>query len=440
MSADISCYDNRELSWLKFNERVLEEATDRLNPLCEQLSFLSIFQSNLDEFFMVRVGSLYDQNIVDPAQRDNKTNMTPAEQIKAVYDRVRILSATKDEVYASLMKKVKKKGLAFIDFRNAKKEEEEYLHYYFTNNLRPLLSPYVIGKKQPFPFLRNKDIYAVVVLRDRDKEKLGIVPCSIGASTRLIKIPSTGRFILCENVILHYLAEIFSKYKIKSKSLIRTIRSADIDPNEDDYDDNIDFRAVMEDLIKQRNRLFPIKLEYYRQLDESVLKVICSNLGMTRDQVFGSRSPLDLHFLSEVRDQLRDRRKLWYRKRRPVLPSWVDMTRPMQEQIEEKDRLLSFPYDSIRPFIRLLNEAAVDPDVYAIKITLYRVSKNSKIVEALIDAAENGKEVVAVVELRARFDEGNNIEWSRRLEQAGVTVIYGIDHYKVHSKLCLIVR
>ena len=440
MSADLPCFDNRELSWLKFNERVLEEATDRLNPLCEQLSFLSIYQSNLDEFFMVRVGALYDQKLVDPEQRENKTNMTPDEQIAAVYSRVRELTKTKDQVYANLLKRLKKKGISFINFKNIKEEEEAYLHDYFENKLRPLLSPYVIGKKQPFPFLRNKDIYAVVVLRDGEKEKLGIVPCNIGAFERLIRVPTTGRFILCENVIIHYLAEIFKRYKIKSKSLIRTVRSADIDPNEDDYDDNSDFREVMEDLIKQRNRLAPIKLEYNRFLDASAVKVLCANLGMTKDQVFYSKSPLDLRFLSEVRDQLRGRKRLWYPKRRPVLPAWAANGRKMQDLIEEKDRLLSFPYDSIRPFIRLLNEAASDPDVYGIKITLYRVSKNSKIVEALIDAADNGKEVVAVVELRARFDEGNNIEWSRRLEQAGVTVIYGIDHYKVHSKLCQIVR
>jgi len=440
MNADITCFDNRELSWLKFNERVLEEATDRLNPLCEQLSFLSIYQSNLDEFFMVRVGALYDQKLVDPEKRENKTNMTSDEQIKAVYSRVREMTKTKDQVYSNLMKRLKKKGIAFINFKNIKPEEEEYLHDYFVNNLRPLLSPYVIGKKQPFPFLRNKDIYAVVVLRDREKDKLGIVPCNIGAFERLIQVPSTGRFILCENVIIHYLAEIFKRYKIKSKSLIRTVRSADIDPNEDDYDDNSDFREVMEDLIKQRSRLSPIKLSYNRFLDESVVKVLCNNLGMTKDQVFYSKSPLDMGFLSEVRDQLRGRKRLWYPKRRPIVPSWADSNVKMKDLIEEKDRLLSFPYDSIRPFIRMLNEAASDPDVYAIKITLYRVSKNSKIIEALIDAADNGKEVVAVVELRARFDEGNNIEWSRRLEHAGVTVIYGIDHYKVHSKLCQIVR
>lgn len=432
---------NRELSWLKFNERVLEEAEDKNSPLCERMSFASIFQSNLDEFFMVRVGSLYDQMLVSKKIRDNKTNMTCEEQLHAIFQRVKELNVEKDRIYADLSEGLKREGVELIDFGSLTESESGYLKEYFSADIKPLLSPQIIGKKQPFPFLKNKEIYAVVVLEKKGSEKLGIVPCSTGVFKRLIELPGQqGRFMLVEELILQFMPSVFKRYKIKSKSLIRIIRNADIEPEEEMYDESMDFRSIMEQLIRKRKKLCPVKLEYSRLMDPSVIETLCRHLGLNERQVFHSRAPLDLSFMSGLRDYLRGKRELFYERRTPQKPADIDMENSMISQIRERDRLLSYPYESMRPFLNLLNEAAADPEVISIKMTLYRVANNSKVVEALISAAENGKEVVVMVELRARFDEENNIEWSRRLEDAGCRIIYGLDKLKVHSKLCLITR
>ncbi len=438
---NLKCYDNRELSWLKFNKRVLEEAEDMTSPLGERMSFLSIFQSNLDEFFMVRVGSLYDQMLIDKNLRENKTNMTCEEQLAAIYDRVRGLTFHKDEIYKKMKQEITDNGVELIDFSIATKDEEEYLHEYFKKEVNPILSPQIVGKRQPFPFLNNKEIYAVVVLEKKDSEKLGIIPCSKWALQRLVKLPGgQGRYILMEELILHYIPEVFNRYKIKSKSLIRIIRNADIDPDEELFDENTDFRQVMEQLIKRRKRLCPVKMEYSRLIDETVIEKLCGYLKLKRSQVFHSETPLDMSFMGQISGLIRGNKELFYAPRKPVMPADIDENRSMIDQIMEKDRLLAYPFDSIKPFLRLLSEAAEDPEVVSIKMTLYRVASNSKVAESLITAAENGKEVVVLVELRARFDEENNIEWSRKLEDAGCRIIYGLDHLKVHSKLCQITR
>lgn len=436
-----SCYDNRELSWLKFNTRVLEEAEDLANPFCERLSFASIFQSNLDEFFMVRVGSLYDQMLVSKDIRDNKTNMTCQEQLNAIFEQVKLLTQRKDAAYANLKTGLETYGVEICSYAELEKQDVEFLDAYFEHEVRPLLSPQIIGKKQPFPFLKNKDIYAVVVLEKKKRDKLGIVPCNVDVFPRLIRIPGhENRFMLREEVILHYMPLIFDRYNIKSKSLIRIIRNADIDPDEEMYDDDTDFRQVMEQLVSRRRKLCPIKLEYTRLMDESVLDTLCGYLDLKKKHIFHSEAPLDLSFFSKIRDLLRNKKELFYPKYTPQLPADINMSESIMKQVEEKDRFLFFPYDSIQPFLHMLNEAAEDPDVVSIKMTLYRVANDSKVVEALINAAENGKEVVALVELRARFDEENNIEWSRRLEDAGCRILYGLDKLKVHSKLCLITK
>ena len=435
-----NCYDNRELSWLKFNQRVLEEAKDETNPLCERLSFLSIFQSNLDEFFMVRCGSLYDQMCEDPHFRENKTNMTCKEQLTAIYARVRELLRDKDDAYADLRAELSMQGVDIVDFHTITTEEAAWLEAYFKAELEPLLSPQIIGKKQPFPFLQNKNIYAVVVLEKKGTEKLGIVPCSSGVFPKIVSLPTgKNRFILAEELILHFAPEIFSRHTIKSKSLIRIIRNADIEPDER-MEEECDYREAMEQLIRERKKLCPIKLEFSRLMDTAVIHSLCGYLNLTEEQVFYSEAPLNLSVLSVVRDMLRHNKCLFYQRRVPQKPAWRDLSKRMIEQVEEKDRFLAFPYESIRPFLTLLNEAGRDPQVVSIKMTLYRVASNSKIVEALIEAAENGKDVVVLVELRARFDEENNIEWSRRLEDAGCRIIYGLDNLKVHSKLCLITK
>lgn len=438
------CFMNRELSWIKFNERVLEEAADRRNPLCERLNFSAIYGSNLDEFFMVRVGSLIDR-INAGAENDDKTNMSCKEQLDAVLAEVRCLSKEKDSVYLRNMEELAGQGVELINFRSLSQEDAFYLSNYFANEIKPLISPQIVGKRQPFPFLQNQKIYAIVALETKNmNEKIGIIPCS-GVFNRLIAIPSDNssenkRYMLVEELILHFASRIFNRYKVKSKTLIRINRNADIDADEAMYDYDIDYREAMSEIIKNRTKLRPVMMEYTREVSEGMLKTICKYIGIKEKQTYISAAPLDLSFVYEIRDFLKNRHELFYDEFSPCNSEYVDENRSMIAQIKENDILLSYPYESMRPFLRLLREAGQDENVVSIKMTLYRVAKYSKVVEALIDAAENGKEVIVLVELRARFDESNNIEWSRRMEDAGCRIIYGLDGIKVHSKLCLITR
>lgn len=433
------CYENRELSWLKFNERVLEEAQDREVPLCERLSFASIFQSNLDEFFMVRVGSLHDQMNFSEAKRENKTRMTAEEQLEHIFKAARDLTRKKDKVYRHLMEEISEYGIELISFSDIEYADAVFLEKYFNESIMPILSPQVVGKKQPFPFIKNKEIYAVALLGTKNSEKVGLVPCSNGVLKRLVAIPSDkNKYMLVEELILHFMPTIFEKYQIKSKSLIRIIRNADIDVDEAVDDEDTDYRDTMEKLIRQRKRLCPVKMEYSRVLDQKIILNLCKELKLKREQIYYSESPLELSFVFELQDTLRNNKSLFYERHVPKLPSWYVSGKSLISQIEESDRLISYPFESMQPFLRMLQEAGEDERVISVKMTLYRVAKNSQIVEALINAAENGKEVVVLVELRARFDEENNIEWSRRLEDAGCRIIYGLDYTKVHSKLCLI--
>lgn len=433
------CYANRELSWLKFNERVLDEAASHHVPLCERMAFFSIFQSNLDEFFMVRVGALYDQMLADNHARENKTWMTSEEQLQAIFEKTRIISQRKDHIYKQYMEELEEQGVELLSFSDMLPEDKVYLEKYFEESILPLLSLQVIGKKQPFPFLKNKEIYAVVVLGGKKGDKLGIIPCSNEVFKRLIPVPSgKNHYMLVEELILHYIPEVFDHYEVKSKSLIRIIRNADIDVDEAFDDEELDYRDCMKKLISTRKKLCPVKLEHSRVLDDTVIEHLRRDLGLFKDQVFHTETPLELSFLFQIQNALREKKELFYEKRIPQnSPEFVD-NEPVLDQICEHDKLLFYPYESMKPFIRLLKEAGNDTRVVSIKMTLYRVARNSQIVEALIDAAENGKEVVVLVELRARFDEENNIEWSQRLEDAGCRLIYGLDHIKVHSKLCQI--
>lgn len=431
---------NRELSWLKFNERVLEEAENKKVPLCERLTFASIYQSNLDEFFRVRVGSLVDQMLLGGKIRDNKTKMTAKEQIEAVLHQVMKLNRRKDAVYDAIMGQLEDYGVRLVDFRKISKKESEYLEKYFLNEIAPVISPTIVGKRQPFPFLKNNEIYAVVVLQTKSgKEKLGIIPCSNTGFKRLVELPTAGTYILAEELILHYIPEVFKRYNIKAKSLIRVTRNADIDADAL-YDEDLDYRDFMAELIKRRKKLAPVRLELTREMDGEIVDVLCDYLELDSDYVFQVQAPLDLSFVFEIQDTLRKTPELFYEKRVPQKSSQFRDGEPVFPQIREKDKLLSYPYESMKPFLNFLREAANDKEVISIKMTLYRVAKHSKIVEYLIDAAENGKEVLVLVELKARFDEENNIEWSRRLEDAGCRVIYGLDGYKVHSKLCLVTK
>ena len=434
-------YMNRELSWLKFNERVLEEAENPEVPLCERLTFASIYQSNLDEFFMVRVGSLYDQTLLDKVICENKTGMTSQEQINAILKRTRQINKRKEAVYEDLMARVAEQGIRILRFNELDEEGALYLERYFESEIAPLISPTVVGRRQPFPFLKNKEIYAVAVLGIKGKkDRLGIIPCTSNIFGRLIAVPGMpGTYMLAEELILHFAPVVFKGYKIKSKSLLRITRNADIDADAL-YDEDLDYREFMEGLIKQRKKLAPVRLELSREIDKKGIAVLCDFLELDESHVFMSSTPLDLSFVFQIQDLLRKNTELYFPKRTPQKSDQFRDGKSIIEQIKEEDKLLSYPYESIRPFLHLLTEAAEDPDVISIKMTLYRVAKQSKVVEALIEAAENGKEVVVLVELRARFDEENNIGWSRRLEDAGCQVIYGLDGYKVHSKLCLITK
>ena len=434
-------YMNRELSWLKFNERVLEEAENPEVPLCERMTFVSIYQSNLDEFFRVRVGSLQDQMLISTEIRENKTKMTSAEQIRAIIKEVKKLNQRKDKAYEKLMKKIEEYGITLINHASAKSEEKKFLEKYFMKEIMPLSSPTIVGKRQPFPFLKNGEIYAVVVLETRNKkERIGIIPCSNNMLTRMVERPGgKGRYMLIEDLILHYIGKVFKGYKVKGKSLLRVVRNADIDADAA-YDEDLDYREFMEDLMKQRKKLSPVRIDLSREMDETVVDALCRYLDVTPDRVFRSEAPLDVSFVFQLQDLLRRNTELFYEKRVPQKSPEFKDGQSILQQITEEDKLLSYPYDSIRPFLKMLTEAAEDDSVISIKMTLYRLAKQSKVIEALCEAAENGKEVVVLVELRARFDEENNIRWSRMLEEAGCQIIYGLEHYKVHSKLCLITR
>lgn len=437
-----SCYDNRELSWLKFNVRVLEEARDSSVPLCERLLFSQIFQSNLDEFFMIRVGSLTDCVLVDDNKEDNKTGMTPKEQLEAIYKRVRELVPIKDETYFDTVKELEKIGVEHVKISSLTPEEEGYLRAYFNSEIRPLISPQVVDKRHPFPFLKNKEIYAVTHLESKNSVKLGIIPAG-GSFPRIIPLPdkSRFRFLLAEDVILHYCGSVFENYRLLDKALIRITRNADINMEEGLYDHEVDLRQVMEELLKKRKKLAPVRLEISGKLGKEAVEYLCRQLELSGEQISECTAPLDMGFIFSLRNRIEKAHpEMFFEPVSPRLPATISPNIPMIQQILRRDIMLSYPYESIRPFIRLLNEAGNDPDVISIKITLYRVASNSKIVEALINAAENGKEVFVLVELRARFDEENNIEWSKRLERAGCKVMYGPENLKVHSKLMLITR
>lgn len=437
----IGLYENRELSWLKFNERVLEEAEDTSVPLCERMTFLSIFQSNLDEFFMVRVGSLEDQKLLSQKLRENKTNMTAGEQIEAILKRVAELNERKEAIYASIMKEVGEKGVHLTDFKALAKSESKYLEEYFMKEIVPLLSVMIVGRKQPFPFLKGQEIYALAVLGTRNgKKKIGIIPCSSSVFPRLIRIPTKDdTYMLVEELILHFLPKVYKGYKVLEKSVIRVTRNADIDFNAV-YDEDLDYRDKMAQIVKLRKKLAPVRLELSRDINEDMIKQVCEYAEMEEPHVFLNQAPLDLSFLFQIEDILRKDANLVYQRRVPQPSPMLKSNEHIIPQILDHDVLLSYPYESIKPFLQMLQEAARDPEVISIRMTLYRLARNSKVVEALTEAAENGKQVDVLVELKARFDEANNIEWSRTLEDAGCHVVYGIDGLKVHSKLCLITR
>lgn len=441
MKEQLQCMTNRELSWLQFNERVLNEAGNPRVPLAERLTFASIFQTNLDEFFMVRVGTLMMQMQASEIIKDNKTGMTSEEQVDAILKQVYRLEEKKAKIYEQLMGELEPKGIRIINFNKLSKEEGEFLEQYFDSHIAPFLSPMIVGKQQPFPFLANKQLYAIVLLESaKGKMRTGIVPCSNSVFQRLIEIPTRpGNFMLSEELILHFVSKLYSKYTVKEKSILRVTRNADIDASEI-YDEDMDYRDMMEQMIKRRTRLNPVRAELSRTINKKAKKDLAQFLNLDLDHVIEVKTPLELSFVFGLQAYLRDKTELFYEKRSPRRSPALDTRKSILAQVEQKDVLLSYPFESMKPFIQMLQEAAEDDSVVSIKMTLYRVAERSKIIDALVEAAENGKEVVVLVELRARFDEANNIEMSHRLEDAGCRILYGLGDYKVHSKLCLITR
>ena len=436
-----NCYTNRELSWLSFNERVLDEAANDRVPLAERMTFASIFQTNLDEFYMVRVGTLMTQMRLKEKNIENKTGMSSEEQVREILKRTKELEKKKAGIYEQLMGELEPNGIRIINFNKLSNDEGKLLEKYFDNNIAPFLSPMIIGKQHPFPFLNNKQLYAIVLLRTQiGKNKIGIVPCGNTVFKRLIEIPTRpGTFMLSEELILHFVSKLYGKYLIREKAIMRVTRNADIDAS-GIYDEDLDYRDVMENLIKKRNKLAPVRVELSRRINDKAKKELSNYLEIDIGHFIDIETPLDMSFVFQLQNYLSEKAELFYEKRNPRNSSMIDVRTNIMEQIEKKDVLLSYPFESMKPFIRLLEEAAQDDKVVSIKMTLYRVAERSKIIDALVEAAENGKEVVVLVELRARFDEGNNIEVSKRLEEAGCQILYGLGNYKVHSKLCLITR
>ncbi|MBO5033086.1 MAG: polyphosphate kinase 1 [Lachnospiraceae bacterium] len=438
---EVTCYTNRELSWLQFNERVLNEAGNAGVPLAERLTFAAIFQSNLDEFFMVRVGTLMMQMNSKNDIRENKTGMTSEEQVSAILKQVGVLEKKKAKIYEQLMGELEPHGIRIINFNKLSNEEGKLLEQYFDAHIAPFLSPMIIGKQQPFPFLENRQLFAIILLTSqKGKKKTGIVPCSNSVFKRLIEIPTRpGCFMLSEELILHFAPKLYPKYSIREKAIMRVTRNADIDASEM-YDEDMDYRSIMELMIKQRNRLNPVRVELSRTINSKAKKELSQFLEIGLNHIINVETPLDLSFVYALQNHLREKTELFYPKRSPQLSPSLNNKEKILAQVEKKDVLLSYPYESMKPFLKMLQEAAEDESVVSIKMTLYRVAERSKVIDALVEAAENGKEVVVLVELRARFDEANNIEMSHRLEDAGCRILYGLGEYKVHSKLCLITR
>ncbi len=445
-------YDNREISWLKFNARVLEEAQDESTPLFERLRFIQIFCSNLDEFFMIRVGSLHDKLIFDPKDRDNKTDLTAKEQLSEVSKSVSALIPVKDATYSEIMRGLSAFGVEHIDEDKLTPDEDAFVKAYFNREVRPLLFTGIVDKKHPVPFLKSGEIYVGCKIRKKADSQgkciFGILPASEGLP-RVVFLPqgksdgskksaSTGRFILMEEIIRRCAKQVWDNFEIISKCIFRVTRNADIPIDEGLFDHDVDFRDIMSKMVKKRKKLSPVRLEFQGAPDSDTVSILTKTLDVADNFVFKQTSPLSMGFISSLEKRLEGHKELFFEPLSPQKSPDILPNVPLIEQIRQHDILLNYPYENISQFITLLEEAAVDPDVSSIKITLYRVARDSKIINALNKAAENGKNVLALVELRARFDEENNIGWSKQLEEAGVNVIYGLEELKVHSKLLLI--
>ena len=437
-----SCMQNRELSWLKFNQRVLEEANCPDTPLLERFHFLSIFTSNLDEFFMVRVGSLIDYMLFSPDYFDNKTGMTAAEQLSEIYRACIPLYVLRDDAFSRINRELSGAGITYVRMGELRKPEEKLVEDFFAREVMPVLSPPIIDQSHPFPHIGNKQLNIAVSLRQQNHGVFGIIPVPAAVRRVFTVDPSERRFVLVEDVILYFAEKVFEKYKVAEKAVICVTRNADIDTDAGLLDEDTDYRQHMKKILKKRLRLSPVRLEIQGDMSDEAQKYLRSKLDLERAQVFRSHAPLDLSYCFglDARLPFDMKRALLQTPFTPQPSPMVNPAAPIIQQVLRRDILLSYPYEAMKPLLNLLRESAEDPDVVSIKITLYRIARQSTLAEALIEAAENGKDVTVLMELRARFDEENNIEWAQRLEEAGCRVIYGMDGFKVHSKICLITR
>lgn len=434
---DLSYTQNRELSWLKFNERVLAEAADKSVPLIERLRFASIFTSNLDEFFMVRVGSLFDLDVIAPDDVENKSGMTPAQQLDRVFEAVRPLIARRDEIYQELGQELAAKGVAELSYEGLTESQRAYVHDYYKEFIRPILSPQIIDRNHPFPHLKNKELYAAALLDAHGKSMLGIVGVPKSVPPVLMMPGAPLRYVRTEAVVLAHLKKIFKIYEVQESAVIAVTRNADISLDEEKFDeDNPDFLNYMAKLLRKRERLAPVRLELQGSAPR-LAKMLAGSLKLGPKQVYACACPLKLSYAYALDNCPPE---MYYSPYVPVWPEYLDRETPMRTQIQQRDVLLFYPYQSMQPFLDLLKQSAADPQVLSIKITIYRLAHNSAIAKSLCEAAENGKEVTVLMELRARFDERNNIEWAREMEEAGCRIIYGPENCKCHAKICLITR
>ncbi len=430
---------NRELSWLRFNHRVLEEAQDESVPLMERMKFVAIFTSNLDEFFMIRVGSLYDMAAADNTKQDIRSGMTAEEQLAAIYRAVAPLYKERDKTYAEIKKQLHPYGVCGLGFKELEQQEKKYVKKYFKEQILPVLSPQIVDANHPFPHLLNKEIYVVANLKQGGKTMLGVVPVPQYISDVLFLPGHDIRYIRMEKVIMEYLELVFDRYQVSDKNYICVTRNADIAPNDELMADNEDFRFVMQETLHKRRRMAVVRLEAANPLGKEMEKFFCEKFHIAPECIFRTKMPMKLGFIFTIADKVPESMKKALTDP-PFLPRPSSMLSEgsVMEQVKKKDVLLSYPYESMEPFLQLIKEASTDPDVMTIRITIYRLAKKARLVEYLCAAAENGKEVTALIELRARFDEQNNIDWSERMEEAGCRVLYGFENYKVHSKICLI--
>lgn len=429
---------NRELSWLRFDQRVLEEARDKSVPLLERMKFVAIFTSNLDEFFMIRVGSLYDMVQTDEKHRDSRSGMTPQEQLDAIYEAVAPLYKERDKTYTEIKKELSPYGVCGLDFKELEADEKKYVKKYFKEQILPVLSPQIVDSSHPFPHLLNKDIYVTASLNKKE-QMLGIVPVPTYVSDILMLPGHDIRYIRMEKVIMEYLHLVFDQYEVSDPNYICVTRNADVSPDDEALEVNDDFRKLMQNTLHKRRRMAVVRLETAEKLSAKMQEYFCEKFKITPAQIFRTKMPMKLDYMFSIAGNLPESMKkaLVYEPFSPQKSAHVQDGN-MLKQVKKNDILLFYPYESMDPFLKLIKDAAADPNVMTIKITIYRLAKKARLVEYLCAAAENGKEVTVLIELRARFDEQNNIDWSERLEEAGCRVIYGFDGYKVHSKICLI--